>query len=483
MKKTGRNILIMLLVLVVLGGIAAWLFLAPSQEGEESSSSLSSQAVSSAAGEVLMELEAEDVASISVKNQEDSFQFIPKGENFSLQDYEDCELNTTMISSSTKALLSMTASKNLGSQEALKDFGLSGEAAVEVEVTGKDGTAQKLTLGGKAGESAGRYVLKDGTVYIVASVPDQLYGSKYEYFSSYLYSVAERTSVTTDEEGNESTETLPDILYSLKLSGKNYPETVEIKYDESVTSGYLMTAPVKAESGSNGLTTLSEGVKAPTALGVAAVHLTEELLEEYGLLEPDATVEFTLNADTHTMSVGKADDDGNRYLLLDDRDVVYRVAASTVESWANIPLLKLRMSYIWLSNVKDVKQLSFTADGTDYRFDMTRTLDEETSTEDSPQYDLTVKNAAGKDIEYEDYRLFYQSLISVAVLSTDRVEFSGEPVFRVEYGYFDNSEKNVIEFYPAENDRCVAVLNGEFNGVVRKPEIDKLASQLAEVHG
>ncbi len=203
MKKTGRNILIMLLVLVVLGGISAWLFLAPSQEGEESSSSPSSQAVSSAAGEVLTELEAEDVASISVKNQEDSFQFVPMGEDFGLQGYEDCELNTTMISSSVNSLLSMTASKNLGSRENLGEFGLSGEASVEVEIGCKDGTEQKLTLGGKAGESAGRYVLKDGTVYIVASVSDQLYGSKYEYFSSYLYSIAERTSVTTDEEGRE----------------------------------------------------------------------------------------------------------------------------------------------------------------------------------------------------------------------------------------------------------------------------------------
>lgn len=483
MKKTARNILIMLMVLVVLGGISAWLFLVPSQEEEESSSAPSSQAVSSAAGEVLTDLEAEDVTSISVKNQEDSFQFVSMEEEFGLQGYEDCDLNTTMISSSVQTLLSMTASKNLGSREDLKEFGLSGESSVEVEINCKDGTEQKLTLGGKAGESAGRYVLKDGTVYIVANVSSQLYGSKYEYFSSYLYSIAERTSVTTDEEGNESTETLPDILYSLKLSGKNYPEAVEIKYDESVTSGYLMTAPIKAESGSTGLTTLVEGVKAPTALGVAAVHLTEELLEEYGLLEPDATLEFTLNADTHTMSVSKADPDGNRYLLLDDRDVVYKVAGSVAESWAKVPLLKLRMSYIWLSNIKDVKQLSFTAGGKDYRFDMTRTLDEEKSTEDSPQYDLAVKNAAGKDITYDDYRGFYQELISVAVLSTDRVEFSGEPVFRVEYGYFDNSEENVIEFYPAENDRCVAVLNGEFNGVVRKAEIDKLISRLAEVHG
>lgn len=483
MKKTGRNILIMLLVLLVLGGVSAWLFLVPSQEEAENSSSAPSSQVSSAAGETLVKLKAEDVTSISVKNQEDSFQFVSQGEDFSLEGYEDCDLNTTMISSSVGNLLSMTASKNLGSQEDLKEFGLSGEAAVEVEISRKDGTKEKLTLGGKAGESAGRYVLKDGTVYIVASISEQLYGGKFEYFSSYLYSVAERTSVVTAEDGTESTETLPDILYSLKLSGTNYPEPVEIKYDESVTSGYLMTAPVKAESGSNGLTTLSEGVKAPTALGVAAVHLTDELLEEYGLLEPAARIEFTLNADTHTMSVSKADPDGNRYLLLDDRDVVYRVAKSAVESWAEIPLLKLRMSYIWLSNIKDVKKLSLTANGTDYRFDMTRTLNEEQSIEDSPQYDLAVKNAAGKEISYDDYRSFYQDLISVAVLSTETTEFSGTPLFRVSYGYFDNSEENVIEFYPAENDRCVAVLNGEFNGVVRKSEVEKLASRLAEVHG
>lgn len=174
MKKTGRNILIMLLVLLVLGGVSAWLFLVPSQEEAENSSSAPSSQVSSAAGETLVKLKAEDVTSISVKNQEDSFQFVSQGEDFSLEGYEDCDLNTTMISSSVGNLLSMTASKNLGSQEDLKEFGLSGEAAVEVEISRKDGTKEKLTLGGKAGESAGRYVLKDGTVYIVASISEQL---------------------------------------------------------------------------------------------------------------------------------------------------------------------------------------------------------------------------------------------------------------------------------------------------------------------
>ncbi len=370
MKKTGRNILIMLAVLLVLGGVSAWLFLTPSEEDAENSSAASSSQVSSAPQEALMDLKTEDVKLISVKNQEDSFEFVPAGEDFGLQGYEDCELNTTMISSSVQSLLSMTASKSLGSREDLKEFGLTGESAAEVEISCKDGTTQKLVLGGKAGESAGRYVLKDGEVSIVAGISEQLYGDKFSYFSAYLYSVSERTSVVTAEDGTESTETLPDVLYRLKLSGSNYPETVEIEYNESVTSGYLMTAPVKAESGTNGLTTLVEGIKAPTAVGVAAVHLTDELLEEYGLKEPATVMEFTLNSDTHTMSLGKADPDGNCYLMLDDRDVVYKVAKSTVESWAELPLLKLRMSYIWLSNIKDVKQLSLTANGVDYRFDM-----------------------------------------------------------------------------------------------------------------
>ena len=508
MKKTVKNLLIMAAVLIVLGAAALLLVLLPSgNEGEGENSSHLSSRVSSPETEALTDLETEDVKAVSVKNAEDSFTIVPDGGTFILQGYGEYNLNTVSLASAVRTLSAMTPSKSLGSQDNLADFGLSGKDAVQVEIACGDGSKQSFVLGSPAGESVGRYVLKDNEVYIVPDIPDQLYGSKFGYFSPFLYSVADRTETVTDENGNTSSQAASDILYELTLSGTNFPEEVKLEYSEDVLSMFLMTAPVRAESGNSGMEAVSAALKAPSADAVVAAGVTDEVLEEYGLSEPFAKVEFTMNSDSHTMAVSELDLENNRYLVLDDRDVIFKVSRSAVADWAETSAMKLRMSYIWLSNIMDVQHLTLTVDGDMvYRFDITRTLDEERSTEDAPQYDLTVKNAGGKDVEYKNYQKFYQNLIGTSVLSVDktivtdngsdyvgvgiipvkREDFEDEALLRVEYSFFEGTEgsaKTTVEFFSIANDRCVALLDGEFNGIVRKADVDKLIGQLAEAHG
>jgi len=482
MKKTTRNILIMLLILAVLGGAAAWLLLSPPQE-EESASSSSSE-VSQASKETVMNREKSEVASISVENSEGNFVLVPNGDGFAIQGYEDGDVNASALSYSADSLLTMDASKNLGSRDDLKSFGLAGEESVSVEIKYQDGSADQLILGNTAAETTGRYVLKDDTVYIVNGINSQLYGSMYGYFNTDLYTIEDRTGETTDDEGNTTTEKLEDILYSLKLSGSNFPEPIEIEYTTEMLSTYLITSPILADSGSDDFTAIMEALKAPVANSVAAVGLTEEILERYGLSEPYAKVEFDLNNTQHTMTVSKADDQGSCYLLLDDRDTVYQVSRDTVSPWADTTLMELRMSYVWLANIMDVSKLTLTAEGDMvYSFDIAREKNEEKSTENNPSYDLTIRNAGGENIDYATcYQPFYKRLIAVTVVTTDKVEYSGEPVFRVEYSYFEGIEDDVVEFFAVGEDRYAAVVNGTFNGMVRKAELDKVLAMLPDLN-
>lgn len=482
MKKTTRNILIMLLVLAVLGGAAAWLLLSPPQEEADSSSS--SSEVSQSSAESVMDREAAEVASISVENSEGNFVLVPDGEDFAIQGYEDGDVNTSALSYSANSLLSMASSKNLGSRDDLESFGLAGEKAVSVEIKYRDGSADQLILGNAAAETSGHYVLKDDTVYIVSGINEQLYGSIYGYFNTDLYTIEDRTEEITDDEGNTTTQAQEDILYNLKLSGSNFPEPIEIKYDTAKTSSYLITSPILAESGSDDFSAIMEALKAPAANSVVAVGLTEEVLNEYGLAEPFAKVEFDLNNTQHTMTVSKADSEGFCYLLLDDRDTVYKVGKDAVSAWADTTLMELRMSYIWLANIMDVSKLAMTVEGDmAYSFDITREKDEEKSTEKSSSYNLFIKNAGGENIDYaECYQPFYKRLIGITVVSTDRVEYSGEPAFRVEYSYFEGAETDVVEFFAVGEDRYAAVVNGTFNGMVRRTDLDKVTALLPDLN-
>ncbi len=238
-----------------------------------------------------------------------------------------------------------------------------------------------------------------------------------------------------------------------------------------------------AESGSNTFTEIVTALKSLTVDSAVAVGRTQETLEQYGLAEPYAQIVFDMNGEDHTLAVSAADSEGNRYLIADDNDVVYQVASSTVDSWAEADLMDLRMSYVWLPNITNVSRLTLTVDGDMvYPYDVTRTVNEEKSTEDNTSYDLSIQNAAGEEITYENYQNFYQQLLSVAVLSTKEATYdAGSPVLRVEYQYFDGSEPDVITYCPVEGEdaRYAAVLNGGYNGLVRRSEVDALIEKLA----
>lgn len=476
----------MLAVLVVLGGAAAALYFSQPQAEDAQESSLASS--SSAVTEKVMDRKAEEIASISVENQEGGFRMVPQSgseDSFTLEGYESYDINTSQVTVSAESLLSLTPLKVLGERKDLEEFGLSGDSAVNVTLQYQDGGEDQLVLGSLGGESAGRYMLKDGCVYIVPGISTHFYGDVFRFFNTDLYTIPDRTEDKENSEGETTQEKAEDLLERASFSGTQFPENIEVDGDVNRTSTYLITAPVRAESGTTYFGDMVTALKTLSVDKAVAIAETPEELDKFGLKEPFAQIDFRLNGEDHILAVSEKDSEGNRCLLADNTGVVYSVPADTVSSWAEATLLDLRMSYIWLANIMDVKRLSLTTeDGTEYVYDITRTPKEESSSSGAAQqksYDLSVKNKDGKDIQYENYREFYQQMISVAVLSSEKTEFSGEPAFQMEYRYFENDAADVVGFYPVGADRYVATLNGEFNGLVRKTEVEKLAQTLVDL--
>lgn len=213
---------------------------------------------------------------------------------------------------------------------------------------------------------------------------------------------------------------------------------------------------------------------------------TQENLEKYGLAEPYTKVVFNMNGEDHTLAVSDTNDEGNRYLIADDDDVIYVVAADTVASWAEAELMDLRMSYVWLPNIDSVSAVTLTVEGDmTYRFEATRVVNEEKSTEDQTKYDLTITNADGNSVDYENYQDLYQAALSMAVLSTDEATYDqGTPTLEITYEYFDGSGPDVITYCAVEgqDERCAALLNGGYSGLVRRSEVNNLIENLKAVY-
>lgn len=480
MKKTVRNIVVLLIVLLVLGGAVFFLMNLPTDEGgEESSQSSSSDSEERTA---LFDREDADIESVEVKNGEDEYTIIPTQKDsqlgFTLRGYEDYDFNTSQVSANVRTMLGLSPSKELGSQESLDAFGL-GSAGAKVTVNYKDGGSDQLVLGDAAPETTGKYVLKDGEVYIVLGVPDAFYSNKFSYFETSVYVIPSLVDVTVDDEGETSETEAEDKLESLTLSGAHFPETISIKPSSKYLSGYGIAEPITAESGNTKFTDLLTSLKTLTASSVVDAGITEEKLEQYGLSEPDAKLSFSLNGSEHEVAVSAKDSSGMRYMIADENNLVYKVANGTVANWADISLMDLRMSYVWIANIKEVKKLTVTLNGSEvHSFDITREKNEEKSTDTSTEYDITkITDAGGNTIDYEVYQPFYQKLIGMAVFTLDKVSYSGTPAMEIKYEYF-NGGSDTVEYYEVSGNRYAALLNGSFNGQVRGTDFDSVVDLL-----
>jgi len=481
MKKTVRNIIILLVVLLVLGGAVFLLMNLPTDDGQEESSEAGSS--STVERTALFDKEDTDVKSVEVKNGEDEYTIVPTQTDtdlgFTLEGYEEYELNTAQVAANVRTMLGFSPVKELGSQNDLDAFGL-GSSGARVTVNYQDGSSDQLVLGDASPETTGKYVLKDEQVYIIAGVPDAFYSNKFNYFYTSVYQIPDRMDVTVGDDG-ETTETVADdALDFMTLSGTHFPQTINIKPNSKYLSGYGITEPISAETGNTKFTELITSLKTLTATAVVDVGITDEKLEQYGLLEPDAKLSFSLNGVEHELAVSAKDSSGMRYMTADDNDLVYQIENSLVTNWADASLMDLRMSYVWIANIKDVKKLTVTLDGDQVKaFTVTREKNEEKSTDGSTEYDIaSIVDAAGNSIDYEVYQPFYQKMIGVAVFMLGEVEYSGTPAVKIQYEYFDGGT-NTVEYYelPGTN-RYAAVLDGKFNGQVRGSELDAMIAML-----
>ena len=299
MKKNIRYLLIMLAVLVVLGGGAAALLLTQQPETAEESST------SSTTTETVIDREDDEIASIQVKNPSSTFLILPLNQDtttaaededssssdsvqFTIDGYQGFDLDTAEVTGAATTVVAIYASKDLGEQEDLAQFGLSGENATQVTVNYTDGSTDEFVVGNEAGESSGRYLLKDGVVYISSSFSGALLGTPLDFIQKEVYSVADRVEETVDSEGSSSETTLSDVLYHMELTGTHLDQPIVIDYDQSKVSTYLITEPVVAESGSNQFSEIVTALKSLTADSVAATGRTQEILEQYGLADPYA---------------------------------------------------------------------------------------------------------------------------------------------------------------------------------------------------
>lgn len=485
MKKSVKYLLIILAVVLVLGAAVLTLVLTdPNRNAEEESSVVSENTIS------LISKEAAEVASMEVSfrgDQEGSYTLLPKEaseedaeQTFTIAGLEGLTLKESALESVASFGHSLTATKDLGTVDGLAEYGLE-EPQISVKVTFTDGSTFSYEVGDET-PNGGYYVkTADSDNLYVSSLGANLLKKKLQLVDTTILSITAPESEESAASGTEAT----NVFNSLKLSGANFAEPIEISYkpDSTLMTTFRIVKPREIGCDDEKISTITASLEALSADDVAAVYPDDALLEDYGLAEPLSKLEFTANdTETHTLITGNRTDAGT-YVMVDDVPVVYLVANATVSEWADASLYDLRVSFLILPYIDDVEQVKIETADTTHSFTLTRTVDEENSTEEDISYNLTVKGTAGQDLTIDTFKKFYQVVIGVQLFGTTEEEPAGKPYLTLTYGYYDTDQTDVVEFYESkESDRTyIAVVNGQVDGTVKMTTLDSLLSNAKDM--
>jgi len=498
MKKTKKYFIIILAFVVVFAAGIAVLKMTEEPSGDDTSSTVSLNTIP------LVEKTIADITKLTVESAKGSTLVL----NSSYNDETDAVKVTAeginekvdLDMQTTQGLLTygykLSASKSIGVQEDLNQYGLKTPAAT-VTAKFKEGEDFVYDIG-TANPNGGYYVKVRGNdeIYVV-NLAESIF-----YEATDLVTLKLTDIPTTSADGTTDTAA---ACHKIVIGGKNYEEEIKIKAAEEaqVHSSHLMTQPTRGEDyycDSDYINSLILNVSAINAVSAANLEPTQEDLDGYGLTEPMATLEFEVTylagentedeyatgdeiRESHKLYVGNVQEDGTYPLMIDDNPVVFMVNKSVVNRWYDIEPFTMRSTFILLPNITKVETVTVSYDGEKHVFEKSRTYKEQPSANSALLYDYTVKNTKGEELTYTTFQKYYRSLLSVTLLEDTQLDPVGEALFTVKYAYYDSNDIDEVSYYemPDNSRQYIVKVNGSVYGVVRKTDVDELYQTTADI--
>lgn len=469
MKTGTRNILIVAGCIVVLGGTLAAL-LVPGNKKADSSSAVSTGSIE------LVSKKSDDVVSMAVSNQKGSYTLIPvpaaktasavsgteSSATYEIKELKGIPLNGSAASQVVTNGYSLNAAKNLGAVSDLGEYGLKNPQA-KVNVTFKDGSTYNYKIGNASATDSTNYYMcgeNSNNVYIV-NIDNGILESKNYFVNKTLF------SITSASGTNDFTQ--------LHLSGKNFPSAISIQMSSKENT---ITSPVHAPADSAAIEKVQTALTSLTADSVEAVYPDAAALKSYGLDNPAAIAEFTVNKGSYKLLVG-AFKDNLYYAMLDKVPVVYRLSADSVSAWIQANAFALRDKIVFMPLITTVKSMTVTVGGKVNTLTIARTKDEKKSTASNPVYSYKLTGTDGKTIDYEtNFKEFYKKVISIFLLEPTDQKPAGSPDVSVEYQYYEKSGKDTVSFYKSGDRRYIAAVNGSVYGMVTSDDVNTITDSL-----
>lgn len=303
MRKKNKGVLILIIVLVLLlavyFGLGSWNV---SQEEKE-------EAEQEAATVHVTDTAAEDIVSLKFNVGNGDLEFSKEDDKWYYTPDKDFPLQQSYPEDMAEATGSITADRELTDGDSLDAYGLD-DPAYTVEYTDAEGNVTELLFGDMTGDDY--YVMISGsdTVYTVG-------GSVIDALNYSLEDMAQLDDYPSIGSGNLVKEVIT----------QNGETTTYDSEDED------QAEDIAAVAGGLGAVTLSEA---------ADYSVEDEDLDMYGLDEESRiTVEATYTQDDDdeeqllTLYIGNEDGNGNRYVMINDSQIVYLISDEICDNILN----------------------------------------------------------------------------------------------------------------------------------------------------
>lgn len=250
-------------------------------------------------------VDAEDLTAVSYTDGESTLGFVEEDGTWYDTADKEIPMNQDVVGGFADTVASLSAKRELKDPDDVADYGLDAPAYT-ISYTTKDGEEGAVYIGDMTGEDY--YAMVEG--------------------SDRIYTISD------------------DLPYSMDFDLSGYIQTDTVP---SISSGNLK----KVEVTENGATTafededdlgeLAGGWGTLTLTELADYHVTDDTLADYGLDEASritAVAEYedtdTGDEESFTVYLGSTDENGNRYVMVDDSVLVYTVSSSVADNMITV---------------------------------------------------------------------------------------------------------------------------------------------------
>lgn len=507
MNKSIRTLIIAGVIVVLLGGAAAFLLNLPDSNDTEKKSqsgdillydktSLDAEeiTVDNSGGEYtlvgfsykdqaekLKKAQSEAAEESETSEEAESSENVRKEEesainiymHYTMQGYEELDVakdegnSLSYCSSYVSALEIVDKSGNK-----YKDYGLDSPRST-VKVVFSDNSTETLYIGNDAPDNKGVYFRRDGNANV--------YLMQVENAKPFLVEKLQMFDKAMTKDLDSEAE-----IATLDISGTAYEKEIKIDRGSDIASAatYKMRSPSREVAALDSVEKIAGSLFGMTGTWVEAVLPDKDTIKKYGLDKPYMELKATASDKSKAdILVSKAEKDGSCYAMIPGGKTIFRMQKEDVEKWYGIKYEDLLAATFILPNTPNITRADITSDGKRYDYRITHTTGRNDNYE---EYTKTTVKLDGKEVGFSNLSIFIDNVSRLTRKGVDIKSLDGyTEIFSIcfEYDSEDKSLKDDLRIYKNDKGSYVVKLNGNIEGYTDRDDAQELISQVPKITG